>query len=56
MKAFIAPGRARWDYLIFEHSEKDVERAEQPLKEWGVERFMKKKQDGLLKALHMKQR
>ena len=31
MKAFInAGGRARWDYLIFEHSEKDVERAEQP--------------------------
>ena len=44
MKAFIAAGgRARWDYLIFEHSECDVERAEQLAKEWGVERFMKKK-------------
>ncbi len=44
MKAFIAAGgRARWDYLIFEHSECDVERAEQLAKEWGVERFIKKK-------------
>ena len=44
MKAFIAAGgRARWDYLIFEHSECDVERAEQLVKEWGVEKFMKKK-------------
>ena len=44
MKAFIAAGgRARWDYLIFEHSECDVERAEQLAKEWGCERFMKKK-------------
>ena len=44
MKAFIAAGgRARWDYLIFEHSECDVERAEQLAKEWGVEKFTKKK-------------
>jgi len=44
MKAFIAAGgRARWDYLIFEHSECDVERAEQLAKEWGVEKFIKKK-------------
>lgn len=44
MKAFInAGGRARWDYLIFEHSECDVERAEQLAKEWGVEKFTKKK-------------
>lgn len=44
MKAFInAGGRARWDYLIFEHSEVDVERAEQLANEWGVERFIKKK-------------
>lgn len=44
MKAFIAAGgRARWDYLIFEHSECDVDRAEQLAKEWGVEKFMKKK-------------
>lgn len=44
MRAFIeAGGRARWDYLIFEHSEKDVERAEQLAAEWGVEKFIKKK-------------
>ena len=44
MKAFIAAGgRARWDYLIFEHSECDVERAEKLAAEWGVEKFMKKK-------------
>lgn len=44
MRAFIeAGGRARWDYLIFEHSECDVERAEKLAKEWGVEKFMKKK-------------
>ena len=43
MKAFInAGGRARWDYLIFEHSEKDVERAEQYAKEWGRKVHQKK--------------
>ena len=51
MKAFInAGGRARWDYLIFEHSEKDVERAEQLAEEWGVERFMKKKTGRFIKS------
>lgn len=44
MRAFIdAGGRARWDYLIFEHSEPDVERAEKLAAEWGVEKFIKKK-------------
>lgn len=44
MKAFIgAGGRARWDYIIFEHSEADVERAEKLATEWGFEKFMKKK-------------
>jgi MoaA/NifB/PqqE/SkfB family radical SAM enzyme len=44
MRAFIeAGGRARWDYLIFEHSEKDVERAERLAAEWGFEKFTKKK-------------
>jgi len=44
MRAFIgAGGRARWDYIIFEHSECDVERAEQLAKEWGCEKFIKKK-------------
>ena len=51
MKAFIAAGgRARWDYLIFEHSEVDVERAEQLAKEWGVEKFIKKKTGRFIKA------
>ena len=51
MKAFInAGGRARWDYLIFEHSEKDVERAEQLAKEWGCEKFIKKKTGRFIKA------
>jgi len=44
MKAFInAGGRARWDYLIFEHNECDVDRAEKLAKEWGCEKFIKKK-------------
>jgi MoaA/NifB/PqqE/SkfB family radical SAM enzyme len=44
MQAFIAAGgRARWDYLVFEHNECDVERAEQLAAEWGVEKFIKKK-------------
>ena len=30
-------------FNIPEHSEKDVDRAEQLAKEWGVEKFMKKK-------------
>ena len=44
LKAFIkAGGRARWDYIIFGHNEHQVEEAEQLAKEWGVERFQKKK-------------
>ena len=44
MRAFIdAGGRARWDYLIFEHNEHQVEKAELLSKEWGCERFVKKK-------------
>jgi MoaA/NifB/PqqE/SkfB family radical SAM enzyme len=51
MRAFIeAGGRARWDYLIFEHSECDVERAEQLAKKWGVEKFIKKKTGRFIKA------
>lgn len=51
MRAFIdAGGRARWDYLIFEHSECDVDRAEQLAKEWGVERFTKKKTGRFISA------
>ena len=44
MKAFIkGGGRARWDFLIFEHNQHQVEEAEALAKEWGVEKFMKKK-------------
>ena len=51
MKAFInAGGRARWDYLIFEHSECDVDRAEQLAEEWGVEKFIRKKTGRFVKS------
>jgi MoaA/NifB/PqqE/SkfB family radical SAM enzyme len=44
MRAFIAAGgRARWDYLIFEHNQHQVEEAEALANEWGCEKFMKKK-------------
>lgn len=44
LKAFIkGGGRARWDYIIFGHNEHQVEEAEQLAKDWGVERFQKKK-------------
>lgn len=44
MRSFIdAGGRARWDFLIFEHNQHQVEEAEALAKEWGVEKFMKKK-------------
>jgi len=44
MKAFIAAGgRARWDFIIFQHNEHQVEQAEKLSKEWGCERFQKKK-------------
>jgi len=44
MRAFIdAGGRARWDYLIFEHNQHQVEEAEALANEWGCERFIKKK-------------
>ena len=44
MKAFIAAGgRARWDFLIFEHNQHQVEEAEALATAWGCEKFMKKK-------------
>jgi len=44
MRAFIdAGGRARWDFLIFEHNQHQVDEAEALAKEWGCEKFMKKK-------------
>jgi MoaA/NifB/PqqE/SkfB family radical SAM enzyme len=44
MKAFIAAGgRARWDFLIFEHNQHQVEEAEELANAWGCEKFIKKK-------------
>ena len=44
MKSFIAAGgRARWDFLIFEHNQHQVEQAEELSKAMGFERFQAKK-------------
>lgn len=44
IRSFIsAGGRARWDYIIFEHNQHQVDQAEQLSKEWGCEKFTKKK-------------
>lgn len=44
MQAFInAGGRARWDFLIFEHNQHQVDEAEALANKWGCEKFMKKK-------------
>ena len=44
MKAFIAAGgRARWDFLIFEHNQHQVDEAEELAQTMGFEKFMKKK-------------
>jgi len=38
-----AGGRARWDFLIFDHNQHQVEHAEQLSVKWGFEKFVKKK-------------
>ena len=44
MQAFIAAGgRARWDFLIFEHNQHQVEEAQALADEWGCEKFIPKK-------------
>ena len=44
MKSFIAAGgRARWDFLIFEHNQHQVEQAEEISKMLGFEKFQAKK-------------
>ena len=44
MKAFVkGGGRSRWDFLIFEHNQHQVEEAEALSKEWGFEKFVAKK-------------
>ena len=44
MQAFIAAGgRARWDFLIFEHNQHQVEEAQKLANDWGCEKFIPKK-------------
>jgi MoaA/NifB/PqqE/SkfB family radical SAM enzyme len=44
MRSFTsAGGRGRWDFLIFDHNQHQVEEAERLSKEWGFEKFIKKK-------------
>ncbi len=44
MKSFInGGGRARWDFLIFEHNQHQVEEAKKLSEEWGFEKFIAKK-------------
>lgn len=44
MRVFIeAGGRARWDFIVFDHNEHQVDEARQLADEWGVERFQLKK-------------
>jgi len=51
MRAFIgAGGRARWDYIIFEHNEHQVACAETWSKILGFERFQKKKSGRFITA------
>lgn len=44
MKSFVnAGGRARWDYLIFEHNQHQVDEAKALAEKWGVQKFVSKK-------------
>lgn len=44
MHSFIAAGgRARWDFIVFEHNQHQVSEAEQLSKDWGFEKFTAKK-------------
>jgi len=44
MHAFIsAGGRARWDFLVFEHNQPQVEQAKLLSEQWGFEKFVVKK-------------
>ena len=55
IKAFIAAGgRARWDFLIFEHNQHQVKQAEAISKEWGFEKFVPKKTGRFITALSEK--
>jgi len=51
MRSFInAGGRARWDFLVFEHNQHQVEQAEAFANELGFERFIAKKTDRFVTA------
>jgi MoaA/NifB/PqqE/SkfB family radical SAM enzyme len=51
MRAFInAGGRARWDFLIFEHNQHQVKQAEGLSKDWGFEKFVAKKTGRFISA------
>jgi hypothetical protein len=51
MRAFIdAGGRARWDFLIFEHNQHQVEQAKALADKWGCERFIPKKTGRFINA------
>ena len=51
IKAFTgAGGRARWDFLIFEHNQHQVEQAKLVAKQWGVEKFVSKKTGRFISA------
>lgn len=54
-RAFInAGGRARWDFIIFEHNEHQVDRAERIAKEMGFEKFIKKKTGRFFSSMQQK--
>jgi MoaA/NifB/PqqE/SkfB family radical SAM enzyme len=51
MRTYIdSGGRVKWDYLIFEHNQHQVEQAAELAKQWGVERFVTKKSARFLTA------
>lgn len=51
MHSFIdAGGRARWDFLIFEHNQHQVELAEKISQQWGFEKFVAKKSGRFITA------
>lgn len=57
MQAFIsAGGRARWDFLIFEHNQHQVEQAEALSKEMGFEKFVAKKTGRFITATSEKKK
>jgi MoaA/NifB/PqqE/SkfB family radical SAM enzyme len=55
MRSFIAAGgRARWDFLIFEHNQHQVEEARALSDQWGFEKFVAKKTGRFVTATSQK--